>query len=162
MGAVSIFTDGAARGNPDGPGGYGAILQYVDGKGVLHEKELSQGYLQTTNNRMELMAAIAGLEALNRPCLVDLYSDSKYLVDAFNQNWIEKWVQNDWKRGRSGPVKNVDLWKRLLRAMETHRVNFIWVKGHDGHPENERCDKLAVRAATGQDLIEDEGLEING
>ena len=162
MGAVSIFTDGAARGNPDGPGGYGAILQYVDGKGVLHEKELSQGYLQTTNNRMELMAAIAGLEALNRPCLVDLYSDSKYLVDAFNQNWIEKWVQNDWKRGRSGPVKNVDLWKRLLRAMETHRVNFIWVKGHDGHPENERCDKLAVRAATGQDLIEDKGLEING
>ena len=100
MGAVSIFTDGAARGNPDGPGGYGTVLQYIDNAGVMHEKEISQGYLRTTNNRMELMAAIAGLEALNRPCLVDLYSDSKYLVAAFNQKWIEKWVQNDWKRRR--------------------------------------------------------------
>ena len=161
MGAVSIFTDGAARGNPDGPGGYGTILQYRDNEGRIHEKEISQGYLRTTNNRMELMAAIAGLEALNRPCLVDLYSDSKYLVDAFNQKWIEKWVQNDWKRGRSGSVKNIDLWKRLLKAMEPHKVNFIWVKGHDGHPENERCDKLAVKAAIGQDLIEDEGLSLD-
>ncbi len=160
MGAVSIYTDGAARGNPDGPGGFGTILQYIDQKGELHEKELSQGYLRTTNNRMELMAAIAGLEALNRPCLVDLYSDSKYLTDAFNQGWIEKWVKNDWKRGRSGPVKNIDLWKRLLKAMQTHRVNFIWVKGHDGHPENERCDKLAVKAATGEGLIEDEGADL--
>ena len=161
MGAVSIFTDGAARGNPDGPGGYGTILQYRDNEGRIHEKEISQGYLRTTNNRMELMAAIAGLEALNRPCLVDLYSDSKYLVDAFNQKWIENWVKNDWKRGRSGPVKNIDLWKRLLKAMEPHRVNFIWVKGHDGHPENERCDGLAVKAATGQNLIEDEGIAAN-
>ena len=157
MGVVSIFTDGAARGNPDGPGGYGTILQYTDGKGVLHEKELSQGYIRTTNNRMELMAAIAGLEALNRPCLVDLYSDSKYLVDAFNQNWIENWVKNDWKRGKSGPVKNIDLWKRLLQAIEPHKVRFLWVKGHAGHPENERCDRLAVRAATSRDLMEDEG-----
>lgn len=161
MGAVSIFTDGAARGNPDGPGGYGTILQYRDNEGRIHEKEISQGYLRTTNNRMELMAAIAGLEALNRPCLVDLYSDSKYLVDAFNQKWIENWVKNDWKRGRSGPVKNIDLWKRLLKAMEPHRVNFIWVKGHDGHPENERCDRLAVKAATGQNLIEDECIAAN-
>ena len=161
MGAVSIFTDGAARGTPDGPGGYGTILQYRDNEGRIHEKEISQGYLRTTNNRMELMAAIAGLEALNRPCLVDLYSDSKYLVDAFNQKWIENWVKNDWKRGRSGPVKNIDLWKRLLKAMEPHRVNFIWVKGHDGHPENERCDRLAVKAATGQNLIEDEGIAAN-
>ena len=160
MGVVSIFTDGAARGNPDGPGGYGTILQYTDGKGVLHEKELSQGYIRTTNNRMELMAAIAGLEALNRPCLVDLYSDSKYLVDAFNQNWIENWVKNDWKRGKSGPVKNIDLWKRLLQAIEPHKVRFLWVKGHAGHPENERCDRLAVRAATSRDLIEDEGLRL--
>lgn len=159
MGVVSIFTDGAARGNPDGPGGYGTILQYTDAKGVLHEKEISQGYLKTTNNRMELMAAIAGLEALNRPCMIDLYSDSKYLVDAFNQNWIENWVKNDWKRGKSGPVKNIDLWKRLLRAMETHKVRFIWVKGHAGHSENERCDALAVKAATSRNLIEDEGLE---
>ena len=158
MGVVSIFTDGAARGNPDGPGGYGTILQYTDKEGTLHEKELSQGYLRTTNNRMELMAAIAGLEALNRPCLIDLYSDSKYLVDAFNQNWIENWVRNDWKRGKSGPVKNIDLWKRLLSAMEPHKVRFIWVKGHAGHPENERCDRLAVKAATSRTLIPDEGL----
>lgn len=157
MGAVSIFTDGAARGNPDGPGGYGVVLQYTDNSGTVHEKELSQGYIRTTNNRMELMAAIAGLEALNRPCLVDLYSDSKYLVDAFNQKWIENWVRNDWKRGKSGPVKNIDLWKRLLLAMEPHRVQFLWVKGHAGHPENERCDRLAVKAATSRDLIEDEG-----
>lgn len=157
MGAVSIFTDGAARGNPDGPGGYGTILQFTDSQGVLHEKELSQGYIRTTNNRMELMAAIAGLEALNRPCYIDLYSDSKYLVDAFNQNWIENWVKNDWKRGKSGPVKNIDLWQRLLSAMQPHKVQFIWVKGHAGHPENERCDKLAVKAATSRDLIEDEG-----
>lgn len=158
MGVVSIFTDGAARGNPDGPGGYGTILQYTDKEGILHEKELSQGYLRTTNNRMELMAAIAGLEALNRPCLIDLYSDSKYLVDAFNQNWIENWVRNDWKRGKSGPVKNIDLWKRLLSAMEPHKVRFIWVKGHAGHSENERCDRLAVKAATSRNLIPDEGL----
>lgn len=157
MGAVSIFTDGAARGNPDGPGGYGTILQFTDSSGVLHEKELSQGYIRTTNNRMELMAAIAGLEALNRPCYIDLYSDSKYLVDAFNQNWIENWVKNDWKRGKSGPVKNIDLWQRLLTAMQPHKVRFIWVKGHAGHPENERCDQLAVKAATSRELIEDEG-----
>lgn len=159
MGVVSIFTDGAAKGNPEGPGGYGAVLQFTDSSGVLHEKELSQGYLRTTNNRMELMAAIAGLEALNRPCLIDLYSDSKYLVDAFNQNWIEGWIRNDWKRGKSGPVKNIDLWKRLLKALEPHKVNFIWVKGHDGHPENERCDTLACRAALSRNLIEDEGLQ---
>ncbi len=108
---------------------------------------------------MELMAAIAGLEALTRPCLVDLYSDSKYLVDAFNQNWIEEWARNDWCRKHSGPVKNVDLWQRLLKAMEQHKVNFIWVKGHDGFEENERCDKLACRAALSRKLIEDEGLK---
>ena len=160
MSAVSIFTDGAAKGNPDGPGGYGTILRFVSNDGVVHEKELSQGYLRTTNNRMELMAAIAGVEALTRPCLIDLYSDSKYLVDAFNQKWIESWVKNNWRRERSGPVKNSDLWKRLLKAMEPHKVNFIWVKGHDGHPENERCDRLACKAALSRDLIEDEGLEI--
>ena len=157
---VTIYTDGAARGNPDGPGGYGVVLQYTDNSGILHEKELSQGYLQTTNNRMELMAAIAGLEALKRPCLVDLYSDSKYLVDAFNEKWIENWVQNDWKRGKSGPVRNVDLWKRLLKALEPHKVNFIWVKGHDGHPENERCDRLACKAALSHTLIEDTGINL--
>ena len=158
MGKVQIFTDGAARGNPDGPGGYGVVLQFVDKEGVLHEKELSAGYQKTTNNRMELMAAIAGLEALNRPCEVELYSDSKYLTDAFNKKWIENWVKQDWKRGKSGPVKNIDLWKRLLRAVEKHRITFIWVKGHAGHPENERCDHLATAAADGDSLLVDEGL----
>ena len=156
---VTIFTDGAARGNPEGPGGYGTIIQYVDPKGDLHERELSQGYVKTTNNRMELMAAIAGLEALIRPCEVELYSDSKYLVDAFNQHWIDSWLKKGWTRGKNEPVKNVDLWKRLLAAKQPHKVQFYWVKGHDGHPENERCDRLATSAADGDDLIEDEYLE---
>lgn len=158
MGTVRIFTDGSARGNPDGPGGYGVVLQYVDLKGLLHEKELSAGYRRTTNNRMELMAAIAGLEALNRSCQVELYSDSKYLTDAFNQGWIDNWVKNGWKRGKSGPVKNIDLWKRMLKAMERHQVTFHWVKGHAGHPENERCDRLATAAADGEELLDDEGV----
>ena len=155
---VKIFTDGAARGNPDGPGGYGTVLQYVDTRGELHEREYSQGYRKTTNNRMELTAAIVGLEALNRPCEVELYSDSKYLTDAFNQHWIDSWVKKGWKRGKNEPVKNVDLWTRLLEAARPHRIQFIWVKGHDGHPENERCDYLATSAADGEELLEDEGL----
>ena len=156
---VKIYTDGAARGNPDGPGGYGTILSYMDSKGEEHIREYSQGYKKTTNNRMELMAAIVGLEALNRPCEVELYSDSKYLTDAFNQRWIDNWVKNNWKRGKSGPVKNIDLWERLLKAKAPHRVNFIWVKGHAGHPQNERCDQLATTAADGTDLLVDEGLD---
>lgn len=152
---VKIYTDGAARGNPDGPGGYGTVLEYVDARGTLHTKELSQGYKKTTNNRMELMAAIVGLEALNRPCEVELYSDSKYLVDAFNQHWIDGWIKKGWKRGKNEPVKNVDLWKRLLKAKEPHQVVFIWVKGHDGHPQNERCDQLATTAADGEQLADD-------
>ena len=152
---VSIYTDGAARGNPDGPGGYGTVLEYVDTRGILHMKELSQGYRRTTNNRMELMAVIAGLEALNRSCEVDLYSDSKYVVDAFNQHWIDNWLKKGWKRGKNQPVLNTDLWKRLLKAKEPHQVTFIWVKGHDGHPENERCDRLATSAADGDHLIQD-------
>lgn len=152
---VCIYTDGAARGNPDGPGGYGTVLEYTDTKGVLHRKEISQGYKKTTNNRMELMAAIAGLEALNRPCQVELYSDSKYLVDAFNQHWIDGWIKKGWKRGKNEPVKNIDLWKRLLKAKENHQVQFIWVKGHAGHPQNERCDELATSAADHGPLIED-------
>lgn len=152
---IKIFTDGAARGNPDGPGGYGTVLEYVDTKGEVHTKEFSCGYKKTTNNRMELMAAIVGLEALNRPCEVELYSDSKYVVDAFNQHWIDSWLMKGWKRGKNEPVKNVDLWKRLLKAKEPHQVTFIWVKGHDGHPQNERCDELATSAADGENLIED-------
>lgn len=155
---VKIYTDGAARGNPDGPGGYGTVLEYTDSRGMLHTKELSQGYKKTTNNRMELMAAIAGLEALNRPCEIELYSDSKYVVDAFNQHWIDGWLKKGWKRGKNEPVKNVDLWQRLLKAKEPHEVTFIWVKGHDGHPQNERCDTLATTAADGDGLMEDEGI----
>ena len=155
---VKIYTDGAARGNPDGPGGYGTVLEYVDSRGTLHTRELSQGYRKTTNNRMELMAVIAGLEALNRPCEVELYSDSKYVVDAFNQHWNDGWLKKGWKRGKNEPVKNVDLWKRLLAAKAQHQVRFIWVKGHDGHPQNERCDTLATTAADGMDLIVDEGI----
>ena len=152
---VKIYTDGAARGNPDGPGGYGTILTYEDKHGILHEREYSQGYIKTTNNRMELMAAIVGLEALNKPCDVMLYSDSQYLTNAFNKKWIDGWVKKNWKRGKNEPVKNVDLWKRLLKAKESHDVKFIWVRGHDGHEMNERCDKLATIAADGKDLIED-------
>lgn len=155
---VTIYTDGAARGNPDGPGGYGTVIQYVDPKGVLHEKELSVGYRKTTNNRMELMAAIAGLEALNRPCDVDLYSDSSYLVNAFREHWIDGWKKTDFRRGKKNEVKNIDLWLRLLAAMEPHRVAWHWVKGHAGHPENERCDKLATSAADGGDLLTDPGV----
>ena len=108
------------------------MLQYVDPKGILHERELSAGYERTTNNRMELMAAIAALEALNRPCEVTLYSDSQYLVKAFQEHWIDAWIKKGWKRGKNEPVKNVDLWKRLLRVKEKHQVKFVWVKGHDG------------------------------
>ena len=117
MSKVQIYTDGSARGNPDGPGGYGVVLHFTDSSGQLHEKTISAGYVKTTNNRMELMAAIVGLEALNRPCEVDLYSDSKYLTDAFNQHWIDNWVANNWVRGKSGPVKNIDLWERLLEVI---------------------------------------------
>lgn len=156
---VKIYTDGAARGNPDGPGGYGTILTCVDAKGVLHEREYSAGYKKTTNNRMELMAVIVGLEALNRPSQVEIYSDSKYVVDAFNQHWIDSWLKKNWKRGKNEPVKNIDLWKRLLRAKEPHEVRFIWVKGHDGHEQNERCDYLATSAADGDTLLDDTEIE---
>lgn len=152
---VKIFTDGSARGNPDGPGGYGTILQYIDSKGTLHEREYAQGYKKTTNNRMELMAAIVGLEALTKPCRVTLYSDSQYLVKAFTEHWLDNWQKKGWKTSGKQPVKNVDLWKRLLAAKEPHEVDFVWVKGHDGHPENERCDQLATGAADGQDLLDD-------
>lgn len=159
MAIVQIYTDGSARGNPDGPGGYGVVLQFIDSKGQLHEKVMSKGFKKTTNNRMELMAAIVGLESLTRPCEVELYSDSKYLTDAFNQRWIDNWVANNWKRGKSGPVKNIDLWERMLEAKAPHRVSFHWVKGHAGHPQNERCDLLATAAADGDDLSVDPGAE---
>lgn len=152
---VTIYTDGSARGNPDGPGGYGAIIVYVDAKGIAHEREYSAGYKKTTNNRMELMAAIAGLEALTKPCSVRIYSDSQYLVKAFIEHWLEGWIKKGWTRGKNEPVKNIDLWKRLLKAMEPHQVEYEWVRGHNGHPMNERCDVLATTAADGEALADD-------
>ena len=140
---VKVYTDGAARGNPDGPGGYGAVLEYVDGKGQLHTKELSQGYTKTTNNRMELMAVIAGLEALNLPCTVEVYSDSQYVVNAFNQHWVDGWIKKGWKTADGSPVKNADLWKKLYEAAKPHDIEWVWVKGHDGIEGNERADFLA-------------------
>jgi len=152
---VAIYTDGSARGNPDGPGGYGTVVACVDSKGITHEKELSGGFKKTTNNRMELMAAIIGLEALTKPCEVVIYSDSQYVVKAFNEHWLEGWVKKGWKRGKNEQVKNVDLWKRLMKAMEPHKVNYEWVRGHNGHPMNERCDVLATTAADGSNLLDD-------
>ena len=144
-----MYTDGSSLGNP-GPGGFGIVL--MSGP---YRKELSAGFRLTTNNRMELMAAIVGLEALNRPCEVELYSDSQYLINAFNQHWIDGWIKKGWKRGKSEPVKNTDLWKRLLAAAQPHTIRYIWVKGHAGHPENERCDQLATTAADGDNLLKD-------
>ena len=140
MKEVTLYTDGACRNNP-GRGGWGAILVY--GK---YEKEMSGGEALTTNNRMELMAAISGLEALKEPCAVNLYSDSKYLVDAFNEGWVFGWKKAGWKRGKE-ELKNPDLWARLYELTEQHEVKFIWVKGHNGNEYNERCDKLATEFA---------------
>ena len=143
---VILYSDGSSRGNP-GPGGYGTILQYTDRAGVLHEKEISEGFRNTTNNRMELMGVIAGLEALVKPCSVDVWSDSQYVIKAFNDHWIDGWKKRGWKKADGKPVLNEELWKRLLLAAEPHEITWHWVKGHDGHPENERCDALATAAA---------------
>ncbi len=149
MKRVKIYTDGACSGNP-GPGGYGTILKF--GK---HEKELSAGYKKTTNNRMELMAVIAGLEALKERCQADVYSDSKYIVDAVEKGWAKRWEQKGWMRNKKEAAKNPDLWERLLNLLDAHEVKMHWVKGHAGHPENERCDRLAVKAAACKQLLED-------
>lgn len=153
MKKIELFTDGACSGNP-GKGGYGVILNY-NGK----TKEISQGFNMTTNNRMEILAAVVGLEALKEPCEVDLYSDSKYLVDSINQGWIEKWKSNNWMRTNKEKAKNIDLFTRLLTQLSIHKVNFIWVKGHAGHLENERCDFLATSAINSENLIDDENFD---
>lgn len=157
---VEAWSDGSSRGNP-GPGGYGAVLRYVDPAGVSHEREFSAGYARTTNNRMELMGAIAALEALRRPCRVDMTTDSQYVCNAFNQHWIAGWQRRGWKTASKQPVKNVDLWQRLIAACEPHDVHWHWVKGHAGHAENERCDALATAAADGKTgaLLADAGFE---
>lgn len=135
---VEIYTDGACSGNP-GPGGYGVILKY---KGQV--KEISGGEPQTTNNRMELMGVITGLNALKEPCVVMLYSDSKYIIDAINKGWAKKWRANNWIKSDKKKALNIDLWEQLLDLLDKHEVTFNWVKGHAGHIENERCDELAV------------------
>ncbi len=135
---VEIFTDGACSGNP-GPGGWGVVLRYGN-----HEKELSGGEENTTNNRMELTAAIEGLSALKQPCRVLLVTDSKYLADGIEKGWAKNWQKNGWRKADKKPALNVDLWEKLLSLFEKHNVEILWVKGHAGHPENERCDALAV------------------
>ncbi|MBI4311581.1 MAG: ribonuclease HI [Chloroflexi bacterium] len=148
---VTIFTDGACLGNP-GPGGYGVVLLFGP-----QRKELSGGYRLTTNNRMEIMAAIAGLEALTQPCTVALISDSQYLVNAMEKGWAAKWKASRWMRNKTEKAINPDLWERLLALCSKHDVTFSWVRGHSGTKENERCDRLAVTAANQQGLPEDDG-----
>ncbi|MBS1903651.1 MAG: ribonuclease HI [Bacteroidetes bacterium] len=151
---VTIYTDGACSGNP-GPGGYAAILIDTEGR----RKELSQGYKRTTNNRMELLGVISGLESLKVPCTVKVFTDSQYIVNAINEGWLKNWVKRGWKKADKKPVLNVDLWKRMLDLFETHHVAFSWTKGHNGDPLNERCDELAVAASRSDDLLVDEGVQ---
>ncbi len=147
--SVEIYADGACSGNP-GPGGFGVILSY-NGR----TKEISGGFSNTTNNRMELMAAISGLESLKEPCNVTLITDSRYVVDGIEKGWALRWKKNGWMRNRKEPALNSDLWERLLKAIERHNVKFNWIQGHNGHPQNERCDRLAVAAANGENLPPD-------
>ena len=152
MKSVQLFTDGSCLGNP-GPGGYGALLIYNDNK-----KELSQGYKKTTNNRMELLAVIKGLEALKSSCTLDITTDSNYVKDGITK-WIINWKKNGWKTAAKQPVKNVDLWKALDEQVKEHKISWHWVKGHSGHPENELVDDLAREAAESKNLIEDTGFK---
>ena len=151
--AVTIYTDGAAEPNP-GPGGYGVVLIYGH-----RRKELSGGFQLTTNNRMEILAAIVGLEALTEPCKVELYSDSKYLVDAMMQGWVRRWRANGWWRTKQEQAANSDLWARLLALCDQHQVEFRWVKGHAGIRENERCDQLSMQFLGKSNSPADEGYE---
>lgn len=148
---VVIYTDGACIGNP-GPGGYGVVLLYGN-----HRKEVSGGYRLTTNNRMEIMAAIVGLSGLNQKCAVTVFSDSQYLVDAIMKGWAKQWKLNRWKRNKKEKAVNPDLWEQLLDLCNQHEVKFKWVRGHAGNKENERCDELAVKAAKQDDLPPDTG-----
>lgn len=153
MKKLDIYTDGACSGNP-GAGGYGVVMLY---KGA--RKELSQGYKTTTNNRMEVLAVIKGLEALKEPCDVTLYSDSKYVVDSITKGWVYNWKKKNWIKSDKKKALNVDLWERLLVLLEKHNVKFVWVKGHAENVENERCDELARAAITDGNLIEDENYK---
>ncbi len=146
---ITIYTDGSALGNP-GPGGYGVVLKYQD-----QYKELSGGYRRTTNNRMEILAAIEGLKALKAPCAVTLYSDSQYLINAMNKGWAKRWRANGWMRNKNEAALNADLWEELLTLCEQHQITWVWIRGHVGTPENERCDELARNAASQRNLPPD-------
>ncbi len=150
---VTIYTDGACLGNP-GPGGYGVVLLCG-----ANRKELSGGFRLTTNNRMEMMAAIVGLNLLKRPCAVGIYSDSQYLVFAMREGWATRWRKNGWKRNQKEDALNSDLWEKLLNLCDQHEVQFFWVRGHSGDQENERCDWLSVQAAKQENLPPDTGYE---
>ena len=150
---ITVYTDGSSRGNP-GPGGFGTLL--ISGN---RRKEISGGFAKTTNNRMELLAAIAGLEVIKTRAAVTLYSDSKYVVDAVNKNWLKGWKKRGWIKSDKQPVKNIDLWKRIDAAAAKHEVTWKWVKGHAGNPNNERCDELATTAADGSNLPRDPGFK---
>jgi ribonuclease HI len=151
---VTLYTDGACLGNP-GPGGYGVVLLY-DG----HRKEISGGFRLTTNNRMEMMAVIVGLRALKERCSVTVYSDSEYVVNSISKGWAERWRANGWKRNKKDKAINADLWEQLLDLIDNHDVKMVWVRGHSGVKENERCDELSVAAALQKDLPVDEGYEL--
>ena len=153
---VEIYTDGSCLGNP-GPGGYGVVLLHGENR-----RELSGGFRLTTNNRMEMLAVIKGLEALKEKCDVTLYSDSKYVVDAVTKGWAQRWRANGWMRNRKERAINPDLWELMLPLCQQHEVEFRWVKGHAGVPENERCDRLAVAAAQQPDLPADSGYDPDG
>lgn len=153
--SVIIYTDGACKGNP-GKGGYGVVM-ITQINCNEYKKEFCQGYQLTTNNRMELLAVIKALNKLKYPCNVNLYSDSKYVVDSINKKWIDSWKKNNFKRDK--PIKNIDLWKQLIPLLEIHNVNFFWVKGHSTNKFNERCDLLANQAINSDDLLIDEGYE---
>ncbi len=148
---VTIYTDGSSLGNP-GPGGWGAILIWGESR-----KELSEGYRQTTNNRMEIRGVLHALEQLSKPCSVSIHTDSRYVCDAVEKRWIQNWIRNGWKTSGKQPVKNRDLWERLIPLLKAHDVRFFWVKAHAGHPENERCDELAKQAAMRPGLPADQG-----
>lgn len=147
---VQIFSDGSCLGNP-GKGGYGAILRYNE-----HEREISAGYALTTNNRMELMAVISGLEALKEPCEVTITTDSRYVMDGMTK-WMDSWIKKGFFQNNSSKIKNQDLWTKIYNYSKVHKLNWVWVKGHNNHPENERCDELAKKAANGTNLLKDTG-----
>jgi len=159
---IEIYTDGGCARNPDGPGGYGVVLLY-EKDGETYKKQLNEGYKSTTNNRMELMAVIKGLEALKEKCNVKLYSDSQYIVNAINKKWVYKWKSYNWYKSPKGKErpKNIDLWEKIIDLLDKHNVEFIWVRGHCGNFYNELCDKLANEAINSGNLIDDQGYISN-